>query len=230
MPNSAELPARAHKQQLYDLFARVAAAMANPHRLELLDLLTQAPRTVEQLARESQLSVANASQHLQHLKQATLVVNERKGLHIFYRIADPQVTRLWLELRGVAASRLAEVLPAQDAYRPQKNQFPQIAPREVQALQRQGKLLLLDVRPRLEYEAGHLPGAVSIPLDELKHRMKELPRTNTIAAYCRGPYCVFADQALDLLARRGWKVARLEEGVSEWQQAGLSVENPSTGK
>ncbi len=229
MPNSAQLPARAHKQRLYDLFARIAAAMANPHRLELIDLLTQAPRTVEELAVESHLSVANASQHLQHLKQARLVTSERRGSYVLYRIADPRVTKLWLDLRGVAARQIAEVQPAREAYRPQAHAFPQIRLEEAAALKQQGKLLLLDVRPRIEYDAGHLPGAVSIPLDELKRRMNELRRHGTIAAYCRGPYCVFADQALDMLARRGWKVARLEEGVAEWEQAGLTLERSHTG-
>jgi rhodanese-related sulfurtransferase len=224
MSESNRSSARANKERLYRLFACLAAAMANPHRLELLDLLTQGPRTVENLALEAQLSVANASQHLQRLKRARLVADEREGLYIRYRLADPAIAHLWLDLRGVGAQQLAEVESAQRAYRPQQHAFPQITPDGLLAGQRLGKLALLDVRPRIEYEAGHLPGAISIPLSELEPRARELPKGKTIVAYCRGPYCVFADQALDLLSRRGWKVMRLEEGVAEWQQAGLALE------
>ncbi len=213
----------ARKERLYTLFARVATALANPHRLELLDLLTQSPRTVEELAREAHLSIANTSQHLQRLKQAGLVSNQREGLYSCYHLADPAVAGLWLDLRGVAAQQLVEVTPARAAYRPQENAFVRMTPDELHASQRQGKVVLLDVRPRVEYQAGHLPGAISIPLDELEPRLTELPKRKTIVAYCRGPYCVFADEALDLLARKGWKVARLENGVLEWQRAGLDL-------
>ncbi len=215
--------ARTNKERLYALFARVATALANPHRLELLDLLTQSPRTVEELAREAHLSIANTSQHLQRLKHAGLVSNRREGLYIRYRLADPAVAGLWLDLRGVAAQQLAEVPPARAAYRPQEHAFSRITPDELRAGQRQGKFVLLDVRPRVEYQAGHLPGALSIPLDELEQRLTELPRRKTIVAYCRGPYCVFAVEALALLVQKGWKAARLEEGVLEWQQADLAL-------
>ncbi len=223
MPDSKTISRRADKERLYDLFARIAAALANPHRLELVDLLSQGPRTVEELAREAHLSMANTSQHLQRLKQTGLVTNERKGLYVRYLIADPQVTRLWLELRGVAAQQLPEVDRALNAYRPERREFEQITPEELQTRMSKGKAVLLDVRPRVEYEAGHLPGAQSMPLDELERRMKEIPKSKTVIAYCRGPYCVFADDALHLLSRKGWKVARLEEGVAEWQQAGLAL-------
>ncbi len=214
---------RQHKQQLYILFARVSQALANPHRLELLDLLVQASRTVEELARETQMSVANTSQHLQRLKQARLVVDEREGLHVRYRIADAAVTRLWLEVRAVAERRLPEVEHAQNAYRDRRHASRRISAEELQAGLRQGDVMLVDVRPVIEYQANHLPGAVSIPVAELGHRLSELPRDRTIVAYCRGPYCVFADQALEMLSEQGWKVARLEEGVAEWQQAGSEL-------
>jgi rhodanese-related sulfurtransferase len=214
---------RQHKEQLYSLFARVSQALANPHRLELLDLLVQAPRTVEELAREAHLSMANTSQHLQRLKQARLVIDERQGLYVRYRIADPAVARLWLELRAVADRQLAEVERALDAYRDRRHEFQTISMPELQTRLGQGEVILLDVRPRVEYEAGHLPGAISIPLDELEQRLHELPQDRTIAAYCRGPYCVYADQALGLLAERGWQVARLEEGVAEWRRAGYAL-------
>lgn len=215
---------RQHKEQLYRLFAQVASAMANPHRLELLDLLVQAPRTVEELAREAHMSVANTSQHLQRLKQARLLLDEREGLYVRYRVADPAVARLWLELQAVAEQQLADVERALDAYRDRRHEFEQISANELRTRLRTGEVVLLDVRPRVEYQGGHLPGAISIPLDELERRLSELPRNKTIVAYCRGPYCAYADEALGLLAGQGWDVARLEEGVMEWQQAGYDVE------
>lgn len=214
---------RQRKEQLYTLFARVASAMANPHRLELLDLLVQAPHTVEELAHQAHMSVANTSQHLQRLKQARLVRDEREGLHVRYRLADPAVARLWLELRAVAEQQLAEVERALDAYRHRRHEFEQISADELRARLGTDDIILLDVRPQVEYETGHLPGAISIPLDELERRLSELPPDKTIVAYCRGPYCVYADDALELLDSQGWNVARLEEGVMEWQQAGYPI-------
>ncbi len=212
------------KGQLYQLFASLADAMANPHRLELLDLLAQAPRTVEDLAREAHMGVANTSQHLQRLKQANLVVSEREGLFIRYRLAGPAVVRLWLELRSVADHQLAQVDRALSDYRPHRYDFQRISVDDLQERMSKGEVLLLDVRPEVEFQAGHLPGAVSISLDELEQRMGELPADRLIVAYCRGPYCVFADQALDLLSSRGRNVARLEEGIAEWQFAGNLLE------
>ncbi len=215
---------RAYKEQLYALFSRVASAMANPHRLELLDLLVQAPHTVEELANEAQMSMANTSQHLQRLKQAHLVVDTREGLYIRYRLADPAVARLWMELRGVAERQLAEVDRTLDAYRARRREFEKVSADELLRRMRKYEVALLDVRPQVEYQASHLPGAVSIPLDELERRLGELPQGKTIVAYCRGPYCVLADEALELLTARGWTVGRLEEGVAEWQAAGYLVE------
>jgi rhodanese-related sulfurtransferase/DNA-binding transcriptional ArsR family regulator len=215
---------RQQKGRLYQLFAQVPDALANPHRLELLDLLVQSPRTVEELAQEASMSVANTSQHLQRLKRARLVEDERNGLYIRYRLADAAVTRLCLVLREVSEQQLAEVDRSLDAYRHHRHEFTRVTSDELGELQDRDEVHLLDVRPHLEYQAGHLPGAVSIPLDELDDRLNELPREKTIVAYCRGPYCEYADQALELLSRRGWNVARLEEGVAEWQQAGYTLE------
>ena len=224
MTNFSGTEKRCHKELLYHLFTQVASAMANPHRLELLDLLVQAPRTVEELAKEAHMSVANTSQHLQRLKQGRLVLDEREGLYIRYRLADPAVARLWLELRAVAERQLAEVERALDAYRQRRHEFEQISADELRTRLRNGEVVLLDVRPRVEYKAGHLPGAVSIPINKLERRLSELPPDKTIVAYCRGPYCVYADDALEMLAEHGWAVARLEEGVAEWQQAGYMLE------
>ena len=215
---------RLHKEQLYRLFSQVGAALANPHRLELLDLLVQAPRTVEELAAEAQISVANTSQHLQRLKQAKLVVGEREGLYVRYRLADAAVARLWLELRAVAAQQNADVERALDAYRQRRHEFEPISAGELRERLARDEVLLLDVRPPVEYEAGHVREAISIPLAELEKQLEALPADKTIVAYCRGPYCVIADDALAILADHGLNVRRLEEGVAEWQQAGYAVE------
>jgi rhodanese-related sulfurtransferase len=216
---------RQRKERLYRLFTRISSAMANPHRLELLDLLVQAPRTVEELAREAGMTVANASQHLQRLKQARLVSAEREGLYQRYRLADPAVMRLWLELRAVGEQQIDEIDQALDTYRTRRHEFEKISIDEVRDRLQAGKALLIDARPDVEYQAGHLPQAVSIPLDELEQRLAELPRNRTLIVYCRGPLCVIADDALAVLSEAGRKVARLEEGVAEWQQAGLTIEH-----
>lgn len=215
---------RIQKERIYEIFAQLARAMANPHRQELLDLLVQAPRTVEELAQEAHMSLANTSQHLQRLKQARLVPNEREVLYVRHRLADPGITDLWLKLRSVAENQLAEVDRALDAYRPRRHEFRLLPVPELPDLMQAGEIVLLDLRPRVEFLAGHLPGAISIPLEELEHKLDELPQDKTIVAYCRGPFCIFADQALDLLSRRGWTVARLDEGIAEWQIAGNLLE------
>lgn len=215
---------RSHKEKLYKLFSEIGAALANAHRLELLDLLVQAPRTVEELAREAQMSIANTSQHLQRLRQARLVVGEREGLYVRYHLADPAVARLWLELRAVGAQQNGEVERALDAYRQRRHEFEPISAGELRERLARDEVVLLDVRPREEYVAGHVPQAMSVPLAELDERLEELPADKTVVAYCRGPYCVIADDALALLAGYGLDVRRLEEGVAEWQQAGYAIE------
>jgi rhodanese-related sulfurtransferase len=218
---------RPAKERLFQLVAQVAGAIANPHRLELLDLLVQAPRSVEQLALASSMSIANASQHLQRLKRAGLVLGERQGTTIRYRLADPAVARLWTELRSVAASQLAEVERALDQYRPQRHHFPTITPAALRAGLERGDTVLLDVRPPEEFHAGHLPGAVSIPLAELPGRLVELPADALVVTYCRGPLCVYADEALAQIVASGRRGARLEEGVAEWQLAGYPIDQAS---
>lgn len=211
------------KEALFELIAQVAQAIANPHRLELMDLLVQAPRTVEQLAEASALSVANASQHLQRLKRAGLVNSERRGTSMRYYLADPAVARLLVELRTVAEQQLAGMDRALDAYRQQRHTFSQIAADEVRTRLQAGDIVLLDVRPSIEFDAGHLPGARSIPIDELSQRLEELPSNALIVAYCRGPLCVYADQALELIIASGRQGARLDAGVAEWQLAGYPL-------
>jgi rhodanese-related sulfurtransferase len=224
MPDNNHDNRRHHKEHLYQLFAQIATALANPHRLELLDLLVQAPRTVEELAAAAHMSIANTSQHLQRLKQARLVMTQREGVYIRYRLADPAVAMLWLQLRAVAGQQLAEVEQAANAYRERRHEFEGITAAELLSRLHNNEVILLDVRPAVEYEAAHLPGAVSLPWDEVARRLDELPDDKTIVAYCRGPYCVYADEALGLLAAHGHQVARLEEGVAEWQLAGYPLD------
>jgi rhodanese-related sulfurtransferase len=214
---------RAFKQQTYAQFARIGRALASERRLEVLDLLAQAPRHVEALAQETEMSVANVSQHLQALLQARLVETTREGTRIIYRLADDSVLQLWLALRGVAESRLAEV--GQIAREFAVDDSEPLPRSEAAELLKHDGALLLDVRPAIEYRAGHLPGAVSIPIDELPGRVDELPRDRRIVAYCRGAYCLFADEAVFLLRERGFDAVRLEGGWPEWRAEGRPVAN-----
>lgn len=211
------------RKAIYEQLARMGKAVASPPRLELLDLLSQGPRTVEALAREAGLSTANASQHLQVLHAARLVEAHREGLFMEYRLADEQVCEFFLTLRTLAESRLAEI----DSIIRQFNEGrDSMEPVEKQALlERVGRaeVIVLDVRPREEYRAGHIPGAVSIPLKELKTRLSSLPRNREIVAYCRGPYCVLAVEAVKLLRSKGFRAVRLEAGVPEWRVQGRPV-------
>ncbi len=222
MPDPTENKRR-QKETLYQLFARIGKALSNSHRLELVDLLTQAPRTVEELAAVAHMSIANTSQHLQRLKQARLVIDEREGVYIRYRLADDAVARLWQELRAAAEQQMAEVRDALDAYRDRRDEFEQISMAELRQRLQNGDVVLIDVRPAVEYAAGHIPGALSFPLEDMAQRLNSLPPDLPVVAYCRGPYCVLADQALMSLAAHGRRVVRLEEGVREWQQAGYAV-------
>jgi rhodanese-related sulfurtransferase len=215
---------REHKERLYELFAQISSALANPHRLELIDLLVQAPRTVEELAVLAHMSVANTSQHLQRLKQAHLVISQRNGQWISYCLADPMIAQLWIELRRVAERQLIEVEHELNQYREHRLDFEQISADELADGLRHNEIVLIDARPEIEYESGHLSGAVSFPIETLARRITELPMGKTMVTYCRGHYCVDADEAAILLAAHGYPVKRLEEGVAEWQQAGYPIE------
>jgi len=211
------------KKNLYEQLARLGKAVASPARLELLDLLCQGPRTVESLAHQSDLSVANASQHLRVLHNARLVEGEKAGLFVTYRLADPTVCDFFQTLRSLGENRLAEV----DSILRQFKEAPDsLEPLEKKALVdriRSGQVILLDVRPVEEYKAGHIPGAISVPLRELSSRLSKLRRRQPIVAYCRGPYCVLAAKAVKFLRARGFRATRLEDGVPEWRAQGLPV-------
>jgi len=214
---------RRFKERLYREFARIGTALASDRRLELLDLLAQGPRHVEALAAEAEMSVANVSQHLQILRQAKLVETERRGTKVLYRLADPRVLDLWLALRSVAEARLAEVEQVASEFAVEGATGGELPREELQRLIKKGGALLIDVRPAVEYASGHLPGAVSIPVEELPKRLKDLPRDQRIVAYCRGAYCLFADEAVALLRKRGFDAYRLEGGWPEWRAEGRPV-------
>jgi rhodanese-related sulfurtransferase len=207
---------RAFKQRLYEQFARVGNALASDKRLELLDLLAQAPRNVEALAAEMEMPVANVSQHLQVLRNARLVESVRQGTRIIYRLADERVLRLWLALGLVAESRLAEVKQIVEEYMDTRADQSAISRGQLEQLIKAGSVCVIDVRPRLEYENGHLPGAISMPVDELPEHLNELPQDRQIVAYCRGSYCLFADEAVAMLRSHGFDARRLDGGWSEW--------------
>ena len=215
---------RAFKTQLYEQFARVGKALANPHRLELLEVLIQCERTVEALAQEAGMSVANASQHLQVLRAARLVETRREGVSIYYRLASEGVAALWLSLRQVGETHLAEIDRVVETFLQDRTHLQPIEASTLLERLRRDEVILLDVRPVEEFRAGHLPQALSIPVAELEARLAELPADKEIVAYCRGPYCVFADEAVALLRTHGYQARRLEQGVADWRMLALPVE------
>jgi rhodanese-related sulfurtransferase/DNA-binding transcriptional ArsR family regulator len=207
---------------LYEQFARVGKALASGKRLELLDLLAQGERDVASLAAAADLGLTTASAHLQTLRQANLVTTRRDGTRILYRLAGPDVAQLYARMRDVAQSHLPDVEAARVAYLGADGGEP-VTRDQLQKLARRRSVTVLDVRPTEEYEGGHIPGAVSIPLDELAHRLAELPDDGQVVAYCRGAYCVLAHDAVALLRRRGRRAQRLADGMLEWRLAGLPV-------
>jgi rhodanese-related sulfurtransferase/DNA-binding transcriptional ArsR family regulator len=219
-----EAGSRTVKSALFDEIARLGQALGNGRRLELLDVLANGERAVEGLAAETGLSVANASQHLQVLRGACLVRRRREGTRIFYQLSDRVVFELWRSLRGVAAERQGEVGRLADAYLDARDSLEPVTRADLlRRLKRKEDLVILDVRPAEEYAAGHLPSAVSVPLAELRRRLRDLPREREIVAYCRGPYCAFAHKAIRVLHQAGFKARRLEDGLPEWRAAGLPV-------
>jgi rhodanese-related sulfurtransferase len=215
---------RTFKDRLYAEFATIGKALASPHRLELLDLLAQGSRSVEELAHEAGLSIANASAHLQVMRRARLVEAEKQGMYTFYRLAAPEVFTLYRTLRDLGSVRLAEVDRLVETYLTDRHDLEPVDKEELRRRFEDEGVLVLDVRPTVEYAQGHIPGARSIPVEELEHRLAELPPDREIVAYCRGPYCVYADEAARLLQDRGYIVRRLTEGFPEWRAAGYPTE------
>lgn len=215
---------RQFKDRIYDELAALAKAISAPKRLELVDLLCQGPRTVEALARQSNMSVANASQHLHVLRGAGLVESEKKGLYVEYRLADDDVARFFLALRALGESRFAGVKLVAREYFDSRGATEAVEGDELLRRVRKGEVTVLDVRPAEEYRAGHIPGAISIPVGELEARLKELPKNREVVAYCRGPYCVMAADAVDLLRKKGYRAHRMEQGVVDFRARGWRLE------
>jgi len=212
------------KHAVFDCFAEVAKALGHGRRLEILELLAQGERSVEALADTAGLSVANASQHLRLMRQAGLLVSRRDGKRILYRLSDPSVLDVTAALRRVAERNLAEVRELVSGYFHERDALEPVSRKELARRLKDGSVTVLDVRPEDEFAAGHLPRAINIPLRDLARRLRELPKEREIVAYCRGPYCVFAVEAVALLRKRGFKVRRLEDGYPEWKAAGLPVQ------
>jgi rhodanese-related sulfurtransferase len=217
-------PGTRFKAAIYEQIARIGKTTASPARLELLDLLSQGPRTVEALATQIAQSVANTSHHLQVLRRARLVDADKAGLHVTYRLADPQVATFFLQLRRLAESRLVEIEHVSRQYLEARGALEAVDNSELVRRVRAGEVTVIDVRPREEYVAAHIPGAVSLPLADLKKRLDDLPKGRDIVAYCRGPYCVMALDAVDVLRQSGFRAHRMEHGVSEWRARGWRVE------
>jgi len=215
--------ARATKTALNEQFARIGKALASPRRLELLDLLAQGEHSVETLAAEAAMSITLTSAHLQSLRRARLVETRRDGPRIYYRLAGDDVFQLLAAVRSVAQDRLSEVEDVVRAYFGAPSELEPIGRDELVQRARSGEVVLIDLRPREEYEAGHIPGAISMPLEELGSRLDVLPREAEIVAYCRGPYCVMAPRGIAILHRHAFRARRFEDGVTEWRLAGLPV-------
>jgi rhodanese-related sulfurtransferase/DNA-binding transcriptional ArsR family regulator len=213
------------KQDVYAQLARVGKALGHANRLELLEFVAQGPRSVEELANMARLSVANASKHLQELRQAGLVRARKEGLRVFYEVAGPDVVDLLAALREVAETRLAEVDQLLRTYVTARDDLEPIPGPELLKRARMGLVTVLDVRPPEEYKAGHLPGAINVPLEDIARHIKQLPKTREVIAYCRGPYCLLSVDAVALLRKKGFKARRLEDGFPEWKAAGLPVES-----
>jgi rhodanese-related sulfurtransferase/DNA-binding MarR family transcriptional regulator len=212
------------KAALYDAFASVAQALGSGRRAEIADLLAQGERSVEEIANEISQSAANTSQHLQVLARAGLVRSRRQGTRVIYRLASERVADLWTAVRDVATSHVAEVTVLADEYLGPRDAVELLSAPELDERLEQGNVVVLDVRPESEFRAGHIPGALSAPLEELESVADGLPKRREVVAYCRGPYCVYADEAVRLLRARGLRARRLDVGFPEWRRAGHTVE------
>jgi rhodanese-related sulfurtransferase len=216
---------RQYKDAIYEQLARIGKAVSAPKRIELLEILGQGPRTVEALAKLANLSVANTSQHLKALRAARLVDAEKKGLFVEYRLADDSVGRYLLSTQTLADARLAEIRELTHDFLEARGALEPVNREELLRRVRDGEVIVLDVRPSEEYAAGHIPGAVSVPIGELKARLKELPKKKQIVAYCRGPYCAMSIDAVELLRKNGYRAVRMEQGVLDWRARGWRVES-----
>ena len=216
------------KNLLYEQVARIGKAASSPKRLEFIELLCQGEKNVEQLATEANISVKLASAHLSGLKSASLVETRREGKNIYYRLADPHVASFWVSIQTLAEERLVELQVALENLVASPEKLSPVGRTALLSEAARGEVVVIDVRPETEYAAGHLPFARSIPLQELKKRIAELPKDKTIVAYCRGPFCLMSEQAVKLLAQRGYQARKIADGVADWQAAGLPLESEAS--
>jgi rhodanese-related sulfurtransferase/DNA-binding transcriptional ArsR family regulator len=214
---------RTFKDPLYAQFARIGHTVASPKRLELLDLIAQGEKTVEQLADQSATALKNTSAHLRVLRQARLVETRREGTWVFYRLADVDVLRFLRSLQALGRSRLAEVEQVASRFLDGRDELEPVSLEELRRRLREGNVTVIDVRPQDEYRAGHIPGALSIPVAQLGRRLAEIPKRREVVAYCRGPYCVYSVEAVELLRKRGYRARRIREGLPDWRARGLPV-------
>jgi rhodanese-related sulfurtransferase len=214
---------RQFKDPLYAQFARIGHAVASPKRIELLDLVSQGEKTVETLAEQAATPVKNTSAHLRVLRQARLVETRREGTYVYYRLAGDDVFRFLRDLQRLARSRLAEVERVADLYISGRDALEPVSLRELRRRMQAGDVTVIDVRPAEEYRAAHIPGALSIPVAQLKRRLAEIPKRKEVVAYCRGPYCVYSVEAVEFLRERGYRARRTDEGLPDWRGSGLPV-------
>lgn len=223
-PRERPLSDQNPKQQLYRQFAQVAKALSHAHKLELLELLAQGERSVDALAKVAGLTVANTSRHLQQLRRAGLVASRKDGLYVFYRVAGDDVIDLLRSLRRTGQRHISDVNDVVIGYFNDRDSLEPLSRKELLRRSRDGLVTILDVRPGEEYDVGHIPGALNVPLDKIKKQLARLPKKHEIIAYCRGEYCVLAFEAVSVLRKKGFTARRLEEGFPEWKAAGLPVE------
>lgn len=212
------------KDSVYGHMATVTKALSNPKRLEIIDLLSQGEKSVELLAEQAELGLKNASAQLKELKAARLVESRKDGKYVYYRLSDPQVARFWVELRKFSQNRITEIEQLLSMALGNEDILEKIDRETLLKRAKSGDVILLDVRPEDEFSTAHLPYARSIPITELKSRLKDLPKTKTIVAYCRGPYCFYAKDAVDLLRTKGFKAEQLKDSVHDWASEGLPIE------
>jgi rhodanese-related sulfurtransferase len=215
---------RMFKNKVYQQLANIVKAMSNPHRLEILELLAQGQYSVAEIAEETEISGANASQHMQVLKQAQLVSTRREGNHVYYRLAGESIYKAWKALRDLGIERVAEIERVLQQFRESRQSLETLSSEELAEKMKRGDITVIDVRPKHEFEEGHISGAVNIPVDQLSEKLDKLPENQEIVAYCRGPFCVFADDAVELLREKGFNAKRLDEGYPEWMLEDLPIE------
>jgi rhodanese-related sulfurtransferase len=218
---------REFKDALYAQFARIGHAVASPKRIELLDLLSQGEKTVEQLAEQSATAIKNTSAHLRVLRQARLVETRRDGAYVYYRLGADDVFRFVRDLQALGRGRLAEVEQVARLYIDERDDLEPVTIKELRRRMRDGDVTVIDVRPEEEYQAGHIPGALAIPVAQIKRRLAEIPKKRDVVAYCRGPYCVFSVEAVGILRKHGYRARRTNEGFPDWRASGLPIASGS---